>query len=197
MQNAGQSCIAAKRFITVGKAKDAFLHQLQLQIAALKQGNPFDENITTGPMARIDLAEKIESQLKGSVANGAILISGGERNGCNLNPALLTHVHKGMPAYDEEAFGPMACIVEAKDEADAIAIANDSRYGLGASIWTADIAKAEHMAAEINAGGVFINAMVKSDARYPFGGIRKSGYGRELSSFGIKEFMNLKTVYIS
>ncbi|NNV57326.1 NAD-dependent succinate-semialdehyde dehydrogenase [Limnovirga soli] len=197
MQNAGQSCIAAKRFITVGKAKDAFLHQLQLQIAALKQGNPFDENITTGPMARIDLAEKIESQLKGSIANGAILISGGERNGCNVNPALLTHVHKGMPAYDEEAFGPMACIVESKDEADAIAIANDSRYGLGASIWTADIAKAEHMAGEINAGGVFINAMVKSDARYPFGGIKKSGYGRELSSFGIKEFMNLKTVYIS
>lgn len=196
MQNAGQSCIAAKRFITVGKAKDDFLHQLEIQIQKLKQGDPFNEATTTGPMARIDLAEKIEKQLKGSIQNGAHLVLGGSRNGCNFQPALLTNVHHGMPAYDEEAFGPMAAIVEAKDENEAIQIANDSRYGLGAAIWTRDIEKAQQMAKEINAGGVFINSLVKSDARYPFGGIKKSGYGRELSSFGIKEFMNLKTVYV-
>lgn len=197
MQNAGQSCIAAKRFITVGKSTEPFLHELQKQIAALKQGNPFDENITTGPMARIDLAEKVEQQFKDSVSKGATLVMGGERDGCNFTPAMLTQVREGMPAFDEELFGPVASVIEAATENEAIQIANESRYGLGASIWTADIEKAERLAANLEAGGVFINALVKSDPRYPFGGVKKSGYGRELSHFGIHEFMNIKTVYVS
>ncbi|MFN8271554.1 MAG: NAD-dependent succinate-semialdehyde dehydrogenase [Chitinophagaceae bacterium] len=196
MQNAGQSCIAAKRFITVGKAKDAFTDAVQKEIAKLRQGNPFDENITTGPMARIDLAEKLEKQFKRSITKGAQFITGGQRNGCNFTPALLTNVAEGMATFDEEVFGPVASIIEAKDEAAAIRFANDSRYGLGAAIWSADIEKAQVMAKEIEAGGVFINALVKSDPRYPFGGIKKSGYGRELSHFGIHEFMNIKTIYV-
>lgn len=196
MQNAGQSCIAAKRFIAVGKANEFFLYELEKQIQKLKQGNPFLEETTTGPMARIDLAEKVEEQFKQSIKNGAHLEMGGARNGCNFIPALLTNVKHGMAAYDEELFGPVASIIEAKDENAAIQIANNSRYGLGASIWTNDIEKAEVLASEINAGAVFINALVKSDPRYPFGGVKKSGYGRELSSFGIHEFMNIKTVYV-
>lgn len=196
MQNAGQSCIAAKRFITVGNAKDTFTQAVQNEIAKLKQGNPFDESITTGPMARIDLAEKIEQQFKASLNKGAQLITGGERDNCNFTPALLVHVQEGMPAFDEEVFGPMASIIEAKDETEAIRFANDSRYGLGAAIWSKDTEKAQALAKEIEAGAVFINALVKSDPRYPFGGVKKSGYGRELSYFGIHEFMNIKTIYV-
>ncbi|QEC66104.1 NAD-dependent succinate-semialdehyde dehydrogenase [Panacibacter ginsenosidivorans] len=196
MQNAGQSCIAAKRFITVGSAKNTFTQAVQNEIAKLKQGNPFDESITTGPMARIDLAEKIEEQFKASLSKGAQLVTGGDRNNCNFTPALLVHVHEGMPAFDEEVFGPMASIIEAKDEAAAIRFANDHRYGLGAAIWSKDTDKAQSLAKQIEAGAVFINALVKSDPRYPFGGIKKSGYGRELSYFGIHEFMNIKTIYV-
>ncbi|HRH60278.1 MAG TPA: NAD-dependent succinate-semialdehyde dehydrogenase [Chitinophagaceae bacterium] len=196
MQNAGQSCIAAKRFITVGNAADTFTQAVQNEIAKLKQGNPFDESITTGPMARMDLAEQLEKQFNNSLSIGAHLVTGGNRNGCNFIPALLTNVNEGMPAFDEEMFGPVASIIEAKNEAEAITLANDSRYGLGSSIWTSDIEKAESLAKEIEAGAVFINAMVKSDPRYPFGGVKKSGYGRELSHFGIHEFMNIKTVYV-
>lgn len=196
MQNAGQSCIAAKRFITVGNATDAFTAAVHHEIAKLKQGNPFDENSTTGPMARIDLAEKLEEQFRKSVGKGAHHVTGGERNGCNFVPALLTGVTEGMATFDEEVFGPVASIIDAKDEAEAIRFANDSRYGLGAAIWSADIEKAQLIAREIEAGGVFINALVKSDPRYPFGGIKKSGYGRELSHFGIHEFMNIKTIYV-
>lgn len=196
MQNAGQSCIAAKRFITVGNAKESFTAAVQNEISKLKQGNPFDENITTGPMARIDLAEKLEEQFKRSLGKGAHLVTGGERNGCNFTPALLTNVTEGMATFDEEVFGPVASIIEAKDEVEAIRFANDSRYGLGAAIWSADLEKAQVLAKEIEAGGVFINALVKSDPRYPFGGVKKSGYGRELSHFGIHEFMNIKTIYV-
>ncbi|MEP6844381.1 MAG: NAD-dependent succinate-semialdehyde dehydrogenase [Panacibacter sp.] len=196
MQNAGQSCIAAKRFITVGNAKDTFTETVQKEIEKLKQGNPFDEQMTTGPMARIDLAEKVEEQFKTSLNKGAHLITGGERNSCNFTPALLVNVQEGMPAFEEELFGPVASIIEAKNENDAIRIANDHRYGLGAAIWSNDIEKAQALAKEIQAGAVFINAIVKSDPRYPFGGIKKSGYGRELSHFGINEFMNIKTIYI-
>ena len=197
MQNAGQSCIAAKRFITVGKAKDAFTDAVQKEIAKLRQGNPFDENITTGPMARIDLAEKLEKQFKRSITKGAQFITGGQRNGCNFTPALLTNVAEGMATFDEEVFGPVASIIEAKDEAAAIRFANDSRYGLGASIFTQDMDKAKHYARQIESGSVFVNALVKSDPRIPFGGIKRSGYGRELSHFGMKEFMNIKTIYIA
>lgn len=195
MQNAGQSCIAAKRFITVGRALDEFTEAVQKEIAALKQGDPFDEANTTGPVARIDLAEKLEHQMQASIANGAQLVLGGERNGCNFIPALLTGVQKGMPAFDEETFGPLAGIIAAKDEQHAIQLANNHRYGLGGAIWSRDIEKAQALAKEIESGAVFINAMVKSDPRYPFGGVKKSGYGRELSHFGIHEFMNAKTIY--
>lgn len=196
MQNAGQSCIAAKRFIVVEKAKNDFLHHFEQQIKQVKQGNPFDESVTMGPMAKADLAEQLESQLRNSIKKAAQLVFGGKRNGCNFQPSLLVNVHKGMPAFDEEMFGPVASIITAADENDAIAIANDHRYGLAASVWTKDLEKGQKLAKEINSGAVFINALVKSDPRYPFGGVKKSGYGRELSSFGIKEFVNIKTVYL-
>jgi len=196
MMNAGQSCIAAKRFITIGNATDAFAEAVTKEIAAIKQGDPFDETTGMGPIARIDLAEKIDRQTKESVKSGAHLVLGGQRDGCNFAPALLTNVHKGMPAFDEETFGPVATIIQAANEAEAIQMANDNRYGLAATIWSRDIEKAQAIAKELDTGGVFINAFVKSDARYPFGGVKKSGYGRELSHFGIHEFMNIKTIYV-
>ncbi|HWB26403.1 MAG TPA: NAD-dependent succinate-semialdehyde dehydrogenase [Chitinophagaceae bacterium] len=196
MQNAGQSCIAAKRFIAVGKALEPFTEAVQNEIAGLKQGDPFDETTTTGPIARIDLAEKLEQQMQGSVKAGAQLVTGGQRTGCNFTPALLTGVHKGMPSFDEEAFGPLASIIAAENEQEGIMLANAHRYGLGGAIWSRDIEKAQTLAKQIESGAVFINAMVKSDPRYPFGGIKKSGYGRELSHFGIHEFMNIKTIYV-
>ena len=197
MQNAGQSCIAAKRFIVMSKAMSDFMHAFETGIKKLKQGDPFDENVTTGPIARIDLAEKLEHQLQDSIKKGAKLVLGGNRSYCNFQPSLLLNVHEDMPAFDEEMFGPVASIIEANDEAHAIEIANASRYGLGSSIWSNDVEKAQALAKDIEAGAVFINALVKSDARYPFGGVKKSGYGRELSYFGIHEFMNIKTVYVN
>lgn len=196
MQNAGQSCIAAKRFITVGKATEDFTEAVQKAIAALKQGNPFEEGITTGPIARIDLAEKVEQQMLESIQKGAKLVMGGERNGCNFTPALLLNVNRGMPAFDDELFGPVASIISAATEEEAISLANAHRYGLGGAVWSRDIDRAQAVAKEIVTGAVFINAMVKSDPRYPFGGVKKSGYGRELSHFGIHEFMNAKTIYV-
>lgn len=197
MQNAGQSCIAAKRFIVIGNARNEFVHAFEEQIKKLNQGDPFDEDITTGPISRIDLAEKLEHQLQESIKKGAQLALGGHRSACNFQPSLLTNVHEGMPAFDEEMFGPVASIIEVKDENEAVTIANASRYGLAASVWSKDIDKAQALAKEIDAGAVFINAMVKSDPRYPFGGVKKSGYGRELSYFGIREFMNIKAVYVA
>lgn len=196
MQNAGQSCIAAKRFITVGNATSAFSDAVQKEIEAIKQGNPFDESTNMGPVARIDLAEKAEQQMQGSVKQGAKLVTGGERNGCNFTPALLLNVMQGMLSFDEELFGPVASIISAANETEGIKLANAHRYGLGGAIWSRDIEKAQTLAAEIESGAVFINAMVKSDPRYPFGGVKKSGYGRELSHFGIHEFMNAKTIYV-
>lgn len=196
MQNAGQSCIAAKRFIVLEKSKDEFFNAFKQNIAALRSGNPLDENTTTGPMARLDLAEKLESQMKASMKAGANLALGGERNNCSYVPALLDHVTPGMPAFDEEIFGPLATVITVKSEAEAIEYANRNRYGLGASLWTKDLEKAAVLTRQINAGAVFVNTLVKSDARLPFGGIKKSGYGRELSELGIKEFINAKTVVI-
>ncbi|MFL5810834.1 MAG: NAD-dependent succinate-semialdehyde dehydrogenase, partial [Flavisolibacter sp.] len=175
MQNAGQSCIAAKRFIVAGNAMNDFLHAFEEQIKKLNQGNPFDEEITMGPLARIDLAEKLEDQLQDSVKKGAKLVSGGNRSGCNFQPSLLINVKEGMAAFDEEMFGPVASVIKATDEKDAIQIANASRYGLGSSIWSNDVEKAQELAKDIEAGAVFINALVKSDPRYPFGGVKKSG----------------------
>ncbi|MEX1240615.1 MAG: NAD-dependent succinate-semialdehyde dehydrogenase [Cyclobacteriaceae bacterium] len=197
MQNAGQSCISAKRFIVVESVRDAFLDRFKKNVEALRQGNPLEENITTGPLARIDLAEGVEKQMKASLAAGAGLITGGKRNGANYQPAILDRVAPGMPAFDEELFGPVAALITVKDDRQAIEMANRNRYGLGASVWTGDPQRGEKIAREIESGCVFVNSLMRSDQRLPFGGIKKSGYGRELSELGIKEFMNAKTVYVA
>jgi succinate-semialdehyde dehydrogenase / glutarate-semialdehyde dehydrogenase len=196
MQNAGQSCIAAKRFIVDAKVKDEFLNLFLQNINALKQGDPLVEGTTTGPMAQLNLAENLEKQMKASIDAGAKLLTGGERNGCNFKPALLDNVKPGMPAFDEETFGPLAAVITAKDEKEAVILANTSRYGLGSSIWTNDIDRGARLASEIESGSVFVNSLMRSDVHLPFGGIKKSGYGRELSELGIKEFTNAKTVFV-
>jgi succinate-semialdehyde dehydrogenase/glutarate-semialdehyde dehydrogenase len=197
MQNAGQSCIAAKRFIVVESVRDEFLDRFTKNVSALRQGNPLVKETTTGPLARVDLAEDVEKQMKKSVSAGAKIITGGDRDGANYQPAILDDVSPGMPAFDEEVFGPVAAVISARDEDDAISLANQNRYGLGASVWTKDISRGEWVAREIESGNVFVNSLMRSDQRLPFGGIKKSGYGRELSELGIKEFMNAKTIYIA
>ena len=196
-QNAGQSCIAAKRFFILEKAKDDFLSVLQNEFEKLKLGNPFDISTTTAPMARLDLAEKLKQQLNNTLSKGALLKGGGEMDGCNFNPALVMDVKPGMPAFDEETFGPLLPIITAADEEEAIALANKSEYGLGGSIWTKDLDKGIALARRVNSGAVFINSLVKSDPRLPFGGVKKSGFGRELGRHGILEFINAKTIAAS
>ncbi len=196
MRNAGQSCIAAKRFIVVESVKDEFIHNFNKKINELRQGNPIEENTTMGPMAKLDLAEDLEIQLKKCVLQGARVVSGGGRKECNFQPTLLDFVKPGMAAFDEETFGPLAAIITAKNETEAITLANTSRFGLGSSLWTKDLERAETLAKQIDAGSVFVNSLMRSDTRLPFGGIKKSGYGRELSELGIKEFTNAKTIFI-
>jgi len=192
--NAGQSCIGSKRFIVLKDAMDAFMQEIYLLLPAYKQGDPFDAATTTGPLARIDLANNLQKQVQQSVNKGASLSFGGAMEGCNFSPALLTNVRKGMDAFDEETFGPVATVISATDEAEAIAMANDSSLGLGGSIWTSNIEKGIALARKINTGSIFINALVKSDPKLPIGGIKKSGYGRELGRHGILEFVNAKTI---
>jgi succinate-semialdehyde dehydrogenase/glutarate-semialdehyde dehydrogenase len=194
MLNAGQSCIAAKRFIILKEALKEFLEAFMVQLKELKQGDPFDKSVATGPMARLDLVDKLDKQLKSSVKMGAKLEWGGEINGCNFKPALLMNVKKGMAAFDEETFGPLAAVIVAKDEKEAIQLANDSAYGLSGSIWTKDIEKGIALAKQMETGAVYLNTLVKSDPHLPFGGIKKSGYGRELGRNGILEFVNAKTI---
>jgi succinate-semialdehyde dehydrogenase / glutarate-semialdehyde dehydrogenase len=197
MQNVGQSCIAAKRFIVVNGVKEEFVGRFEESVKALVQGDPLHERSTLGPLARLDLAEKIESQMKRSIDQGARLLTGGNRSGCNFQAVLLDNVQPGMPAFDEETFGPLGAIIGAKDEEEAIALANQTRYGLGATIWSQDLERAERVARHLDSGSVLINALMRSDVRLPFGGVKKSGYGRELSEFGIKEFVNIKTISIT
>ncbi len=200
MINSGQSCIAAKRFIVVGAIYSRFRRAFTAAVAGLKTGNPLDESNDLGPLARADLVDELERQVRESVRLGAAVLAGGNRikgPGFFFQPTVLEGVRPGMPAYDEELFGPVAALIRADDEEDALRIANDTPFGLGASIWTANREKAEALAARVEAGSVFINGMVKSDPRLPFGGIKMSGFGRELSSYGIKEFVNIKTVVIS
>ena len=197
MQNVGQSCIAAKRFIVLEEIKEKFVAQFAESIQSLVQGDPFNEKSTLGPLARLDLAEKLEVQLRKSTEAGAKLLVGGQRNGCNFQATLLDNVRPGMAAFEEETFGPLAAVITAKTEDDAIALANKTRYGLGATVWTRDLIKAERIARELDSGSVLINALMRSDVRLPFGGVKKSGYGRELSEFGIKEFVNVKTISVA
>ncbi|QJW88429.1 NAD-dependent succinate-semialdehyde dehydrogenase [Spirosoma taeanense] len=196
MQNAGQSCIAAKRFIVEKAVKKPFTELVLHYIEQIRQGDPTDDDTTMGPMARLDLADSIERQCRQSVAKGAKLLTGGNRDGCNVQPMLLHKVKPGMPAYDEETFGPLAVLIEAKNESDAVRLANLSDFGLGSAIWTEDIAKADRLARQLQVGSVFVNGLMRSDARVPFGGIKQSGFGRELSEIGLKEFVNVKTVWI-
>lgn len=198
--NSGQSCIAAKRFIVVESLREKFEQLFVKQMAAAKMGDPMQEDTVVGPQARPDLRDDLHRQVRQSIEKGARCLLGGEipkGNGAFYPPTVLTNAKPGMPAYDEELFGPVAAIIAAKDEAEAIKIANDSVYGLGAAVFTRDIAKGERIAAtELEAGCCFVNAFVKSDPRLPFGAVKESGYGRELSHYGIKEFVNIKTVYV-
>jgi len=199
--NSGQSCVAAKRFVAVKAIRKEFEKQMVEKMKAATFGDPMDRNNKIGPLARVDLRDKLHEQVKRSIELGAKLLCGGyipEGEGAFYPPTVLTNVKKGMPAYDEELFGPVAAIIEAKDEKDAIRIANDSIYGLGAGIFSKNRKRAEAIAAkELQAGNCFVNAFVHSDARLPFGGVKQSGYGRELSIFGIREFVNMKTVFIN
>ncbi|HTM67883.1 MAG TPA: NAD-dependent succinate-semialdehyde dehydrogenase [Candidatus Binatia bacterium] len=200
LQNAGQSCIAAKRFIVVSAVHDRFVKLLMEGFAKVVVGDPLDEKTTMGPLSTEGGLKDVERQVADSAAMGAKIVCGGNRvtgPGWFYEPTILTGVKKGMPAYDEETFGPAAAVIEVANEEEAIAVANDTDFGLGAALWTRDIARAKLLAARLNAGFVAINNMVKSDPRLPFGGIGKSGYGRELSHYGIKEFVNIKTVRIS
>jgi succinate-semialdehyde dehydrogenase/glutarate-semialdehyde dehydrogenase len=198
-QNNGQSCIAAKRFIVEEPIADAFEERFARAVAALKVGNPMDRGNQVGPLAREDLVEDLERQVDESVRLGAQARTGGKRipgDGYYFQPTVLSDVRPGMPAYQEETFGPVAAVIRVKDADDALRVANDTEYGLGSNIWTRDVERAKKMAEKVEAGLVFINGMVASDARLPFGGVKRSGYGRELSEYGIKEFTNIQTVWV-
>jgi len=198
--NSGQSCIAAKRFIVVEAVADQFLERFAAELRSRTMGDPLARDTQVGPQARVDLRDALHHQVEESIKRGARRMLGGEvpaGPGAFYPPTLLTAVDKGMPAFDEETFGPVAAVIRAKDEADAVRLDNDSSFGLGASLWTGDRARAERLAAAIEAGAVFVNGLVKSDPRLPFGGIKRSGYGRELSEYGIREFVNIKSVWIA
>lgn len=197
--NVGQSCIAAKRFIVVEAIADDFLERFKAAVEALVPGDPMAGSTTLGPMARTDLREQLHRQVEQSVATGAKIVTGGhalDGPGAFYAATIIDKVQPGQPAYSEELFGPVAIVIRARDEADAVRIANDSDFGLGSSVWTSDSVRGERVARQIEAGCSFVNGMVKSDPRLPFGGIKRSGYGRELSHHGIREFVNAKTIWI-
>lgn len=196
MLNAGQACICAKRFIVTEKIGDEFAYLFAQKIKDLNQGNPLQDGINMGPLAKLEFADTLSSQLEKSLQQGAKILVGGEQDNCNFQPTLIDFVDSNNIAFQEETFGPLATIIRAKDENDAVAIANNHRYGLASAIWTEDREKAYKLARRIEAGNVFVNSLVRSDSRIPFGGIKKSGYGRELSEIGIKEFMNMKSLII-
>jgi succinate-semialdehyde dehydrogenase/glutarate-semialdehyde dehydrogenase len=197
--NNGQSCIAAKRFIVHRDVANEFTLGFAAGLQALVMGDPMDPLTQLGPLASVRLAQELEEQVQRSIAMGARAICGGRRDNHNTAyfPAtVLADIPEQAPAYSEELFGPVGCVFTARDATDAIRIANDTRFGLGASVWTADADEQERFAREIDAGSVFVNEMVVSDPRFPFGGVKSSGYGRELSAIGMREFTNVKTVRI-
>ncbi|MBD5636115.1 MAG: NAD-dependent succinate-semialdehyde dehydrogenase [Candidatus Eremiobacteraeota bacterium] len=198
-QNNGQSCIAAKRFIVEDAVYDAFLASFVKHTEALKPGDPLDRETTLGPVARDDLRDALERQVEETLAAGGKLATGGNRlagDGYFYAATIVGDVTPGMTMFDEETFGPAAAVTRARDAAHAIELANQSDYGLGGNLWTRDLVRAKGFAAQLESGAVFINGMTASDARLPFGGVKKSGYGRELSAFGIHEFVNIQTVWI-
>jgi succinate-semialdehyde dehydrogenase/glutarate-semialdehyde dehydrogenase len=200
MVNGGQSCIAGKRFIVLDKVRAAFEAALVAEMEAFVMGDPTDEKTRLGPMQSVEARDEIHRQVRESLAKGARLLTGGvapERPGAWYPPTVLADVAPGMPAYDDEVFGPVAAVIGARDEAEAVAIANASPFGLGSGVLTRDLARGERIAMdELEAGMSFVNAPVRSDPRLPFGGVRHSGYGRECSDFGIREFVNVKTVLV-
>lgn len=196
--NAGQTCIAAKRFIVTAGIADAFVQRFVEAATKLRVGDPNAADTTLAPMVRPDLREELHAQVQQSIAAGAKVLTGCvPGQGASHYPAsILDHVKPGMSAYSDELFGPVASIIRVKDDAEAVFVANDTLFGLGASIWTRDKARGEAIARQIKAGATFVNALVRSDVRLPFGGTKTSGYGRELAEHGIHEFMNIKTVYV-
>ncbi len=199
--NSGQSCIAAKRFVVVESVRDEFEKLFVQRMAEAKMGDPLDQTTEYGPIARHDLRDELHRQVEKSIASGARLLLGGkipQEAGAYYPPTVLTDVRKGMPAYDEELFGPVASIIAVRDEAEAIATANASVFGLGGGVFTRDLTRGERIAADaLESGAASVNQTVVSDPRLPFGGIKESGYGRELSKFGIREFVNIKAVSIA
>ena len=197
--NNGQSCIAAKRFIVAESLAERFERLLGERMARVQIGDPLERNTELGPLARADLVDELDRQVRESLALGATLITGGtrpKRAGFFYAPTVLAHVTPGMPAFDEETFGPVATVTRARDAKHAIELANQSRYGLGASVWTANAKRGAALAAKLEVGSVFVNDVVRSDPRLPFGGVKRSGHGRELSAFGLREFVNVKTVWV-
>ncbi len=197
--NSGQSCIAAKRFIVVDAVYDPFLEKFRAKMAALVVGDPLDEATQVGPQAREDLMLELHAQVTDSAKLGAAVVLGGEPlpgKGSFYPPTILADLKPGMPGYEQETFGPVASMFKVADAEEALALANGSEFGLGASVWTQDRQLGEELAGRIEAGAVFVNGMVKSDPRLPFGGVKLSGYGRELSHYGIKEFCNIQTVWV-
>jgi succinate-semialdehyde dehydrogenase / glutarate-semialdehyde dehydrogenase len=197
--NAGQTCIAAKRFIVTPGIADAFIARFVDLASAFAVGDPLDDATTLAPMARADLRDEVHDQVQRSIVAGAKLLLGGMpgQGASHYSATILDHVAPGMPAYNEELFGPAASILRARDDDDAVRIANDTDFGLGASVWTADKTRGEAVARRLQAGAAFVNAIVRSDVRLPFGGTKTSGFGRELAEHGIHEFMNIKTVYVA
>ena len=199
MVNMGQSCIAAKRFIVMDSVVQQFEKSMKSAFESLRIGDPMDPETQVGPMARQDMVDEIELQVSSSVAAGARLVTGGhrpDRQGCYFEPTILCDVVEGMPVFSQETFGPVASIITVRDEEEAVRIANVSEFGLGGCVWTRDLKRGEKIARQVETGAIFVNEMTRSDPRLPFGGIKKSGYGRELSSYGIKEFVNIKTIWI-
>jgi succinate-semialdehyde dehydrogenase / glutarate-semialdehyde dehydrogenase len=199
MQNNGQSCIAAKRFILEADIHDRFLSRFAADVERLTVGDPMDEATDVGPLARADLRDEIHDQVERAIKGGAKLVTGGrklDRAGFFYAPTVLSDVAPGTVAFSEEIFGPVAAVIRAKDADHAVALANDTSFGLGGAVFTRDVARGEAIARRLEVGCAFVNEMVKSDPRVPFGGAKRSGYGRELAEFGIREFVNIKTIWI-